>query len=185
MLKLSSSRGIRIDVPVLSVSWSVDDHSVNIQALKKGLTEHEASDTGGVPRWKSSCPDRLAEATVPIRYVSQWWSPHTTLPSPILLGCFLYKNLRYYVRCFGSACIHDSCVWTVFRDKLWIWLISLERCTMFWNCGIDLVDWGLENILTGKMTPVILATFFCDGIGILFFILALNIPGWVFWILKV
>ena len=34
-----------------------------IQALKKGLIEHEASDTGGVPRGKSSCPDRLAEAT--------------------------------------------------------------------------------------------------------------------------
>ena len=27
MLKLSSSKGIRIDVPVLSVSWSVEDHS--------------------------------------------------------------------------------------------------------------------------------------------------------------
>ena len=65
MLKLSSSRGIRIDVPVLSVSWSFEDHSVIIQALKKGLIEHEASDTGGVPRWKSSCPDRLAEAIVP------------------------------------------------------------------------------------------------------------------------
>ena len=64
MLKLSSSRGIRIDVPVLSVSWSSEDHSVIIQALRKGLIEHEASDTGGVPRWKSSCPDRLAEATV-------------------------------------------------------------------------------------------------------------------------
>ena len=63
MFKLSSIRGIRIDVPVLSVSWSVVDHSVIIQALKKGLIEHEASDTGGVPRWKSSCPDRLAEAT--------------------------------------------------------------------------------------------------------------------------
>ena len=35
-----------------------------IQALKKGLIEHEASDTGGVPRWKSSCPDRLTEATI-------------------------------------------------------------------------------------------------------------------------
>ena len=34
-----------------------------IQALRKGLIEHEASDTGGVPRWKSSGPDRLAEAT--------------------------------------------------------------------------------------------------------------------------
>ena len=34
------------------------------QALRIGLIEHEASDTGGVPRWKSSCPDRLAEATV-------------------------------------------------------------------------------------------------------------------------
>ena len=47
MLKLSSSREIRIDVPVLSVSWSVEDHSVITQALKKGLIEHEASDTGG------------------------------------------------------------------------------------------------------------------------------------------
>ena len=63
MLKLSSSRGIRIDIPVLSVSWSFEDHSVIIQALRKGLIEHEASDTGGVPRWKSSCSDRLAEAT--------------------------------------------------------------------------------------------------------------------------
>ena len=63
MLKLSSSRGIRIDAPVLSVSWSFEDHSVNIKALRKGLIEHEASDTGGVPRWQSSCPDRLAEAT--------------------------------------------------------------------------------------------------------------------------
>ena len=35
MLKLSSSRGIRIDVPVLSVSWSFGDHSVIIQALRK------------------------------------------------------------------------------------------------------------------------------------------------------
>ena len=63
MLKWSSSRGIRIDVPVLPVSWSFEDHSVIIQALRKGLIEHEASDTGGVPRWKSSCPDRLAEVT--------------------------------------------------------------------------------------------------------------------------
>ena len=51
MLKLSSSRGIRIDVPVLSVSWSFVDHSVIVQALRKGLIEHEASDAGGVPRW--------------------------------------------------------------------------------------------------------------------------------------
>ena len=69
MLKLSSSRGIRIDVPVLSVSWSVEDHSVITQALKKGLIEHEASDTGGVPHWKSSCPDHLAEATVVIHSI--------------------------------------------------------------------------------------------------------------------
>ena len=46
MLKLSSSRVIRIDVPVLSVSWSFVDHSVIIQALKKDLIEHEAMDTG-------------------------------------------------------------------------------------------------------------------------------------------
>ena len=51
MLKLNSSRGIRIDVPVLSVSWSFVDHSVIIQALRKGLIEYEASDIGGVPRW--------------------------------------------------------------------------------------------------------------------------------------
>ena len=63
MLKWSSSRGIRIDVSVLPVSWSVVDNSVIIQALKKGLFKHEASDTGGAPRWKSSCPDPLAEAT--------------------------------------------------------------------------------------------------------------------------
>ena len=53
-----------IGVPVLSVFWSFVDHSVIIQALGKGLIEREASDTGGVPRWKTSCPDRLAEATV-------------------------------------------------------------------------------------------------------------------------
>ena len=63
VLKLSSSRGVRIDVPVLSVKWSVMHHFVTIQALKKGLIEQETSDTGVVPRWKSSCSDRLAEAT--------------------------------------------------------------------------------------------------------------------------
>ena len=63
MLKWSSSRGIRIDVPVLSVSRYFVDHPVIIQALRKGLIEREASDTGGVPCWKSSCQDRLAEAT--------------------------------------------------------------------------------------------------------------------------
>ena len=63
MLNLSSSKGIRIDVSVLSVSRSVEDHSVIIQALRKELIEREASDTGGVPCWKSSCQDRLAEAT--------------------------------------------------------------------------------------------------------------------------
>ena len=46
MLKWSSSRGIRIDVSVLSVSWSFVDHSVIIQALKKDVIEHEAMDTG-------------------------------------------------------------------------------------------------------------------------------------------
>ena len=38
MLKLSSIKGIRIDVPVLSASWFVEDHSVNIHALEKGLS---------------------------------------------------------------------------------------------------------------------------------------------------
>ena len=69
MLKLRSSKGIRIDVPVLSVSWSVEDHFVIVQALRKGLIEHEASDTGGVVRWKSSCPDRLAEATISLSLI--------------------------------------------------------------------------------------------------------------------
>ena len=73
MLKLSSSRGIRIDVSVLSVSWSVVDHSVIIQALKKGLIEREASDTGEVPRWKSSCPDSLAEATISKYFSELCW----------------------------------------------------------------------------------------------------------------
>ena len=36
------------------------------QALRKGLIEREANDTGGVPRGKSSCPDRLAEAIGPV-----------------------------------------------------------------------------------------------------------------------
>ena len=48
MLKLSSSRVIRIDVAVLSVSWSFVDHSVIIQALKKELIEQEATDTGDI-----------------------------------------------------------------------------------------------------------------------------------------
>ena len=73
MLKLSSSKGIRIDVPVLSVSWSFVDHSVIIQALRKGLIEHEARDTGEVPRWKSSCPDRLAEATISTYFSELCW----------------------------------------------------------------------------------------------------------------
>ena len=77
MLKLSSSRGIRIDVPVLSVSWSYVDHSVIIQALRRGLIEREASDTGGVPGWKSSCPDRLAEATIS-RYIFLVFHDHKT-----------------------------------------------------------------------------------------------------------
>ena len=64
MVKLSSSKGIKIDVNVLSVSRSVVDHPVIIQALKKRLIEREDSDTGGVPRWKCSCPDRLAQATI-------------------------------------------------------------------------------------------------------------------------
>ena len=48
MLKLSSSRVIRIDVPVLSVSWNFVDHSVIIEALKKEIIEHEDTDTGDI-----------------------------------------------------------------------------------------------------------------------------------------
>ena len=91
MLKLSSSRGIRIDVPVLSVSWSFVDHSVIMQALRKGLIEHEASDTGGVPRWKSSCPDRLAEATCS--------TPKTISASnmwPLPISCWFIPKVREF-----------------------------------------------------------------------------------------
>ena len=63
-MKLSSSRGIRIDVTVLCVSRSVVDHPVILQALIKRLIEREDCHTGGVPRWKCSCPDRLAQATI-------------------------------------------------------------------------------------------------------------------------
>ena len=84
MLKLSSSRGIRIDIPVLSVSWSFDDHSVNIKALRKGLIEHEASDTGGVPRWQSSCPDRLAEATLRVHIF------HLSIPDLVVVVAVLF-----------------------------------------------------------------------------------------------
>ena len=89
MLKLSSRRGIRIDVPVLSVSWSFEDHSVIIQALKKGLIEYEASDTGAVPRWKSSCPDRLAEATgddTPKNICTPIWGYFKRTPRLFYLG---------------------------------------------------------------------------------------------------
>ena len=97
MLKLSSSRGVRIDAPVLSVSWSFEDHSVIIQALRIGLIEHEASDTGGVPRWKSSCPDRLAEAT------------------PIISGKLPSSGFRHYLW-FISVCVgHLSAVFTPSR----------------------------------------------------------------------
>ena len=57
MLKLSSSRVIRIDVPVLSVSWSFVDNSVIIQALKKDLIENEAMDTG--EKFGRICKDGL------------------------------------------------------------------------------------------------------------------------------
>ena len=105
MLKLSSSRGIRIDVPVLSVSWSFEDHSVIIQALRKGLIEHEASDTGGVPRWKSSCPDRLAEATGPSinsagicqpEIIRQYIGNRHYSLNTADTGCFYYRSQRHY-----------------------------------------------------------------------------------------
>ena len=62
------------------------DHSVIIQALRKGLIEHEASDTGGVPRWKSSCPDRLAEATRPVEEISPYRPVPSTKPAPTVLS---------------------------------------------------------------------------------------------------
>ena len=91
MLKLSSSRGIRIDVPVLSVSWSFVYHSVIIQVLRKGLFEREASDTGGIPRWKSSCPDRQAEAT---RRTNGRVVNETALSTPFHAGSAVEKNCK-------------------------------------------------------------------------------------------
>ena len=87
MLKLSSSRGMTIDAPVLSVSWSFEDQSVIIKALRKGLIEHEARDTGGVPRWQSSCPDRLAEATV------------------LAYTCLLLFSMLLYFCCCSCRCL--------------------------------------------------------------------------------
>ena len=116
MLKLSSSRGIRIDVPVLSVSWSFEDHSVIIQALRIGLIEHEASDTEGVPRWKSSCPDRLAEAT--------GWILRMLLVLQVFSGsiplCLEYFGIRY------SGILS---VLKVLRDAvlLVLWLLAVFR----------------------------------------------------------
>ena len=112
MLKLSSSRGIRIDVPVLSVSWSFEDHSVKIQALRIGLIEHEASDTGGVPRWKSSCPDRLAEATVRA-YFSLDFSYnsstknlfHQTMSSALLMSMVLEIPTLYLDKIIGYGVV--------------------------------------------------------------------------------
>ena len=96
MLKLSSSRGIRIDVPVLYVSWSFEDHSVIIPALRKGLVEHEASDTGRVPRWKSSCPDRLAEVTKPSVFLLFFFGIVCQAGNAIFLRgeniCFMWAN---------------------------------------------------------------------------------------------
>lgn len=40
-----------------------DGHPVNNEASSGGPIGHEASDTEGVTRWKSSRPARLAEAT--------------------------------------------------------------------------------------------------------------------------
>ena len=110
MLKLSSSRGIRIDVPVLSVSWSFVDHSVIIQALRKGLLEREASDTGGVPRWKSSCPDRLAEATSCscLCHIHSWFLPMSwVLDLSILLSIFvcIYMFVQYIITRYISATV--------------------------------------------------------------------------------
>ena len=99
MVKLSSSRGIRIDVPVLSVSWSFKDHSVNIQALRKGLIEHEASDTGGVPRLQSSCPDRLAEATK-LNFAS----------------CVVHQTRS-----------HNMFLWTINKPTIWLLILSFTK----------------------------------------------------------
>ena len=75
-----------------------------MQALKKGLIEHEASDTGGVPRWKSSCPDRLAEATGHGR--------RATVDFVVCFGCggisFSLFNFRCFLRTHTTCCKYEA-----------------------------------------------------------------------------
>ena len=86
---------------MLSVLWSFVDHSVIIQALRKGLIDREASGTGRVPRWKSSCPDRLAEATISTighRGVS---------PTLFRLKEYcVWSHMESHVREFVRQCLH-------------------------------------------------------------------------------
>ena len=95
MLKLRSSKGIRIDVPVLSVSWSVEDHYVIIQALRKGLIEHEAR------YWRSPSLEVLLSRSSGRGYIS----PHTRLgPEGVLIlvqGAVSAKDRRGTVCCLG------------------------------------------------------------------------------------
>ena len=67
---------------------SVVDHSAIKQAPKKGLIGHGASDTGRVPRWKSSSPDRLAEATA--EATDAKFAHHKPLDCPVSYDNKLY-----------------------------------------------------------------------------------------------
>ena len=71
-----------------------------IQALRKGLIEHEARDTGGVPRWKSSCPDRLAEGTNRISMVG---------PARLRFCCLQYHIKPYVRSCCTTAVVVGLC----------------------------------------------------------------------------
>ena len=132
MLKLSSSRGIRIDAPLLSVSWSFEDHSVIIKALRKGLIEHEASDTGGVPRWQSSCPDRLAEATDPTFPAEKEKKMQNARQGHIKKACAniqgpISQKRRRYLDCCAVKCKSHGWLCIVPGNYLVVVYINLGR----------------------------------------------------------
>ena len=66
-------------------------------------------------------------------------------PAPVLLGCFYSKTCGIWSGIWVQPVF--TTVIRIFREKLWSWLISLCRtkaASLFWNCGIGLVDRGLE-----------------------------------------
>ena len=98
-----------------------------IKALREGLIEHEASDTGGVPRWQSSCPDRLAEATVYTSYIYVYGDRtklYLVRASYIhIYGDFLLRRVYLISSRFSGACVFHVFLylyWSVVRGNYWV-----------------------------------------------------------------